>query len=79
MLTYKQLRYLILMLDANGDGAVSLSDLRIALRGFATAGYVFALREEVRLEDALMRLAQRTRTGVRYSTDDVVVAVIVVV
>lgn len=63
-LTFKQLRYLKLVLDVNGDALISLEDFRNVFHGFASAGYVFLLRDEMRLEEALMRLAQRVRAGV---------------
>lgn len=63
-LTFKHVRYLQLILDANGDSAVSLDDLRHVFLGYASAGYVFAWHDELRLEDVLMRLAQRVRAGV---------------
>lgn len=64
-LSFKQLRYLQLMLDNNGDSAVSLQDFKVVLAGFQTAGYVFSVRDEVRMDDVLMRLSQRMRRGVR--------------
>lgn len=63
-LTFRQLRYFMLLLDVNGDAAISLCDFRNVFHGFSSAGYILALRDEVRLEDALMRLAQRMRRGV---------------
>lgn len=65
-MTFKQLRYLMLVLDNNADAAISLDDMKTVFHGFTDAGYALNLRDEVRLEDALMRLSQRVRGGVRH-------------